>query len=63
MTRERGAVLANYIEALDRVLEQPGYDGAAKLTTRAPRVVLFYMGERRQFLLGSFDLPASSRGA
>jgi hypothetical protein len=49
--RERMAVLSNDVEALDRVLEQLGYDGDIKLTPRVPRVVLFYRGELRQFLL------------
>ncbi len=52
LTRERLAVLSNDIEALDRVLERLGYDGPVKLTPRVPRVVLFYRGELRQFLLG-----------
>lgn len=51
-TRERLAVLANDIEAIDRVLERLGYDGEVKLTPRAARIVLFYRGELRQFLLG-----------
>lgn len=51
-TRERLAILSNDIEAIDRVLERLGYDGDVKLTPRAPRVVLFYRGELRQFLLG-----------
>lgn len=50
--RERLAVFANDVEALDRVLERLGYDGDVKLTTRQPRIVLFYRGELRQFLLG-----------
>jgi len=49
--RERMAVLSNDVEALDRVLERLGYDGDVKLTPRVPRVVLFYRGELRQFLL------------
>jgi hypothetical protein len=63
LVRERGAVLANDIEALDRVLEQLGYDGPVKLTPRVPRVVLFYRGELRQFLLGSLrdHGPSTSR--
>jgi hypothetical protein len=52
LTRERLAVLSNDVEALDRVLERLGYDGPVKLTARVPRVVLFYRGELRQFLLG-----------
>ena len=49
--RERLAALSNDIEALDRVLERLGYDGDIQLTPRVPRVVLFYRGELRQFLL------------
>ena len=50
-TRERVAILSNDIEAIDRVLERLGYAGDIKLTPRMPRVVLFYRGELRQFLL------------
>jgi hypothetical protein len=49
--RERMAVLSNDVEALDRVLERLGYDGDVQLTPRVPRVVLFYRGELRQFLI------------
>jgi hypothetical protein len=52
VTRERLAILSNDVESLDRVLETLGYDGDVKLTPRVPRVVLFYRGELRQFLLG-----------
>jgi hypothetical protein len=52
VTRERLAVLSNDVEALDRVLETLGYQGDVKLTPRLPRVVLFYRGEMRQFLMG-----------
>lgn len=51
-TREQLAILANDIEAIDRVLERLGYDGDIKLSPRLPRIVLFYRGELRQFLLG-----------
>ena len=51
--REREGALANDLEALDRVLERLGYDGPVKLTPRTPRVVLFYRGELRQFLLAT----------
>jgi len=63
VTRERLGVLSNDIEALDRVLERLGYDGDVKLTPRVPRVVLFYRGELRQFLLGQLreQGPATSR--
>lgn len=52
LARERLAVLSNDIESMDRVLETLGYQGDVKLTPRLPRVVLFYRGELRQFLLG-----------
>ena len=63
VTRERLAILTNDIEALDRVLERLGYDGDVKLTPRVPRIVLFYRGELRQFLLGQLREhgPATSR--
>jgi hypothetical protein len=49
--RERLAILCNDVESIDRVLERLGYDGDIQLTRRVPRVVLFYRGELRQFLL------------
>lgn len=52
VTRERLGVLANDVESIDRVLERLGYSGDIQLTPRVPRVVLFYRGELRQFLLG-----------
>jgi PHD/YefM family antitoxin component YafN of YafNO toxin-antitoxin module len=63
VTRERLAVLSNDVEALDRVLERLGYDGDVKLTPRVPRIVLFYRGELRQFLLGQLREhgPATAR--
>lgn len=51
ITRERLAVLSNDIESMDRVLERLGYSGDIQLTPRVPRIVLFYRGELRQFLL------------
>lgn len=50
--RERQAALANDIDALDRTLETLGYAGDVQLTARVPRVVLFYRGELRQYLVG-----------
>jgi hypothetical protein len=44
-------LLSNDVEALDRVLERFGYDGEVKLTPCVPRIVLFYRGELRSFLL------------
>lgn len=62
-TREHLAVLSNDLESLDRVLETLGYDGPVQLTARVPRVVLFYRGELRQFLLGHLRQqgPSTSR--
>ena len=51
-TRKRLAILSNDVEALDRVLETLGYQGDVKLTPRVPRIILFYRGEMRQFLIG-----------
>jgi hypothetical protein len=63
VTRERLAILSNDVEAIDRVLERLGYSGDVKLTPRVPRIVLFYRGELRQFLLGQLREhgPATSR--
>ena len=52
VTRERLAVLSNDVESMDRVLERLGYSGDIQLTPRVPRIVLFYRGELRQFLMG-----------
>jgi hypothetical protein len=61
--RERLSVLSNDVESLDRVLETLGYQGDIKLTARIPRVVLFYRGEMRQFLIGQLrdNGPLTSR--
>ena len=49
--RERMAVIANDIEAIDRVLDAFGYEGALEgRTPRAARIILFYRNELRQFL-------------
>lgn len=61
--RERQAGLANDIDALDRTLETLGYDGDVQLTARVPRVVLFYRGELRQYLIAQLKEhgPRTSR--
>lgn len=63
--RERAAILANDLEALDRTLEQLGYhsEGEVVLTPRAARIVLFYRGELRTFLLANLREhgPSTSR--
>jgi hypothetical protein len=63
VTRERLAILSNDVEAVDRVLERLGYSGDVKLTPRVPRIVLFYRGELRQFLIGQLRAygPLTSR--
>lgn len=63
--RERMAIVANDIEALDRVLDAFGYQGELEgRTARAARIVLFYRNELRQYLLAELqkaDRPLSSR--
>jgi hypothetical protein len=49
--REQQARIANDLDALDRTLETLGYAGGVQLTARIPRVVLFYRGELRQYLV------------
>lgn len=49
--RERMASVSHDVEAIDRVLERLGYSGDIQLTPRAARVVLFYRGELRAFLV------------
>ncbi|MBS3648547.1 hypothetical protein KEU06_07885 [Pseudaminobacter sp. 19-2017] len=62
--REQLAVVSNDVEAIERILETLGYDGDLPTkTTRAPRIVLFYRGELRQFLRQSLEEhgPSTSR--
>lgn len=63
--RERMAVIANDIEAIDRVLDAFGYSGPLEgRTPRAARIVLFYRNELRQFLqaeLAKAGRPLSTR--
>jgi hypothetical protein len=65
MLREQMAIVANSIEAIDRVLETFGFQGELDdKTPRAARVAIFYRGELRGFLLGELrkaDRPLSSR--
>ena len=49
--RERIAVVANDIDAVERVLESLGYQGEGAATPRAARIVLFYRNELREYLL------------
>lgn len=48
--RERMAIVANDIEAVERVLESLGYQGDGAKTARAARVILFYRNELRDYL-------------
>lgn len=63
--RERTAVIANDIEAIDRFLDAFGYQGASEgRTPLAARIILFYRNELRQFLqaeLAKAGRPISTR--
>lgn len=63
--RERMAIIANDIEAIDRVLDAFGYQGQLEgRTPRAAQIILFYRNELRQFLqaeLAKAGRPMSSR--
>ena len=56
--RERMAVVANDIEAVERVLDSLGYQGEAVTTPRAARIVLFYRNELREYLLAELRKAA-----
>jgi hypothetical protein len=59
------AVIANDIEAIDRVLEAFGHRGRLRaVSPRAARIILFYRNELRQFLqaeLAKAGRPMSTR--
>jgi len=62
--REQIAVASNDLESIERVLETLGYQGdLPTVSTRAPRIVLFYRGELRGFLRQSLKEhgPSTSR--
>ncbi len=63
--RERMAILANDLDALDRVLASCGYRGELiGSTPRQARIVLFYRNELREYLLAELRKaakPLSSR--
>ena len=63
--RERTAILANDVDALDRVLDTFGYQGElVGGTPRQNRIVLFYRNELRDYLLSELRKaaePLSSR--
>lgn len=51
VTRERLGLLANDVEAIDRVLERLGHTGELEMNPHVPRLVVFYRGQLRQWLL------------
>jgi len=62
--REQIAVASNDLESIERILETLGYQGdLPTVSTRAPRIVLFYRGELRGFLRQSLKEhgPSTSR--
>jgi hypothetical protein len=62
--RERMAIVANDIEAVERVLESLGYQGEGAKTARAARVVLFYRNELRDYLraeMAKSETPLTAR--
>ena len=52
------AVVANDIEAIERVLDALGYQGQAVTTPRAARLVLFYRNELGEYLLAELRKAA-----
>ena len=61
--RDQIGVMANDVEAIDRVLEELGYSGMLEAVPSLPRRVIFYRGELRQWLLAQLREhgPATSR--
>ena len=63
VTRERLGVMANDVEAIDRVLERLGHDTANAERPQSPRAIVFYRGQLRVWLLGQLREhgPATAR--
>jgi hypothetical protein len=63
--RERMAVIANDIEAIDRVLDGLGYAGELEgRAVRQERIILFYRNEMKEFLIKQLreaEHPLSTR--
>ena len=61
--REQIGVMANDVDAIDRVLEQLGYAGMLEAVPNLPRRVIFHRGQLRQWLLAQLREcgPATSR--
>jgi hypothetical protein len=51
VARERMGLMANDIEAIDRVLARLGYEGILETALQAPRHIIFYRGQLRQWIL------------
>ena len=49
--RERLGALANDVEAIDRVLQTLGHDEKLEMVQASPRLIVFYRGQIRQWLL------------
>jgi len=60
---ERLGVLTNDVEAIDHVLTRLGHTEKLDVTTKVPRIVLFYRGQLQQFLLTQLreNGPATTR--
>ena len=62
---ERMAIVANDIEAVERVLDSLGYQGQlVGNTPRAARIVLFYRNELREYLIAELrksEVPLTAR--
>ena len=62
--RERMAIVANDVEAVERVLDSLGYQGEAVTTPRAGRIVLWYRNELRDYLVAELrksEAPLTAR--
>lgn len=63
VARERMGLMANDIEAIDRVLARLGYEGILETALQAPRHIIFYRGQLRQWIVTQLRErgPATSR--
>lgn len=62
--RERMAIIANEVEAIDRVLEGLGHSSTEERAVRQERIILFYRNELRDYIvtrLRDATGPLSSR--
>jgi hypothetical protein len=63
VARERMGLMANDIEAIDRILARLGHEGILETALPAPRHIIFYRGQLRQWILTQLRErgPATSR--